>query len=219
MNPVQQNLLEIEKLIAQETVHSVRIMAVTKKQPASRIQEALEAGVHLLGVNYAQEGAEQRALFESKSIEWHFIGHIQSRKVKDLLHYHCIESIDRLEIVKALHERLEPLEKSIQVLVELNVANEPNKSGIAPENLPDFLKSMQDYSRVKPVGLMVLPPPLPDLELRRPFFKKTKETFDQLSGEYPFSMLSMGTSDDFIIAVQEGSTLIRLGTKLLGNRD
>ena len=217
MSAIAENFTAINQAIAQRTDYAVRVMAVAKLQPIEKLREALAAGVVLLGVNYVQEGEEQRKLLEGVKVEWHFIGHIQSRKVKVLPEYDCVESIDRFEIAKSLNERCAAAAKKMPILVEVNVGEESQKSGILPADLKSFLQGLKRFEHLIPSGLMLMPPPL-DVEARRPFFKRGSEWFRDYQNEFPFTMLSMGTSDDYLIAVEEGSTLVRLGTCLLGKR-
>lgn len=216
---VAENLKIIQRNIQQFSVspEKVRILGVTKFQPLERIREALDCGISLFGVNYVQEGQKLRQELQSQNIEWHFIGHIQSRKAKLLLDYECIQSLDRLDIAEDLNQRLEAVGKKLKVLVEVNIGNEPQKSGVKPEALEEFVLNMQSFSSLIVEGLMSMPPPLPG-EARRPFFKQMKNIYDKLSAVYPFNTLSMGTSEDYQIALEEGANLIRLGTCLFGKR-
>jgi PLP dependent protein len=197
----------------------MEIMAVAKYQPLERLREAIAAGVTLFGQNYAQEGEETRAALSTEMIHWHFIGHIQSRKVKFLVNYDCVQSLDRLDVAEMLNARLAGLGKTLPVLVEVNVGGETQKSGIAPDDLGEFLKKLSSFNHLVPRGLMAMPPPLQPVEERRPYFRQMSELFASYSKTYAFQTLSMGTSEDFEVAASEGSTLIRLGTILLGHRD
>lgn len=213
METIETRLAAIRKKIP-----GVRIMAVTKLQPLEKVREALTAGVDLLGVNYVQEGEGHQAALAGEKVEWHFIGHIQSRKVKFLTAYDCVQSIDRLEIATDLEVRAETAEKKQAILVEVNIGEEHNKSGIAPSEVGAFLRPLKQLHSIEVKGLMVMPPPLPNIEDRRPFFRKAHELYRQYSNEFPFTTLSMGTSEDYTVAAEEGSTLVRLGTVLMGAR-
>lgn len=219
LNPISERLIPIRETLKRSAREPVRILAVTKFQPLERLREAVLAGIDLLGVNYVQEGEEQREQLSDATVDWHFIGHIQSRKVKFLTSYGCVQSLDRIDVAEALNERCSQRTSPLPVLVEVNVGAESEKSGISPSELPDFLRQIANLKRLAPAGLMIMPPPLPNIEERRPFFKKARGWFEQFRGEYPFTTLSMGTSEDYAVAVEEGSTLIRLGTSLLGARE
>jgi len=197
---------------------NIQIVGVTKHQPLEKIKEVIASGVNLLAVNYAQEGDELRLAIDNESIEWHFIGHIQSRKVKYLTDYDCVQSLDRWEIAEDLNARLDNIKKVMRVLVEVNIGREVRKSGIAPEKLGQFLDRVSDLKNLKLVGLMAMPPMLHPVEDRRVYFKEMYQLYQKYRTEYSFEILSMGTSDDYLLAIQEGSTMVRLGTCLFGRR-
>ncbi|MFM8269134.1 MAG: YggS family pyridoxal phosphate-dependent enzyme [Pseudomonadota bacterium] len=200
-----------------DSPEKVRILGVTKFQPIERVLEAIDLGISLLGVNYVQEGQKLKEAIKRPDLEWHFIGHIQSRKAKHLINYECVQSLERLDIAQDLNRRLESQGKHLSVLVEVNIGHEPQKSGVFPEDLNRFFSELKALRYLNVRGLMAMPPPLSNEE-RRPFFKKMKELYNELSGYYPFDTLSIGTSDDYSIALQEGANLIRLGTCLFGPR-
>lgn len=214
---VQENFESVKKALGERS-DQVRVMAVSKMQSIDTLREAVQAGIQLFGVNYLQEGDAQREALALEKIEWHFIGHIQSRKAKALPSYDAVQSLDRVEVGEILNRRCEELGKVMPVLVEINIGSEENKSGIFPAQLGDFLASLKTLKALSPRGIMVMPPPLEDLQARRPFFKSAKRLFDKFKGDFPFDTLSMGTSEDYLIAAEEGATLIRLGTSLLGRR-
>jgi pyridoxal phosphate enzyme (YggS family) len=219
MVSISENLNLIKSQIALVSKgREIQIVAVTKHQPVEKIKEAIEAGVTKLAVNYAQEGDELRLQVEHEKVEWHFIGHIQSRKVKYLTDYQFVQSIDRLEIAEDLNQRLEKMDKGIYVLVEVNIGREPQKSGVFPEKLADFLDRLSALPNLKVIGLMAMPPMLHPVEDRRGYFKEMAQLFKKFQPEYQLEILSMGTSDDYLLAIQEGSTMVRLGTCLFGRR-
>lgn len=197
---------------------AVSIMAVVKAQPVERLAEAARAGIRLMGCNYVQESAGYREALWDEPIEWHFIGHVQTNKAKFLVEYDCVQSVDRIEVAEALEKRLSGRAKPLRVLLELNIGAEPGKSGIAPERLEKFLVSLKPFARLRVDGLMCLPPPLEPAERRRAFFSRLRELFDRHASQDGWTTLSMGTSDDYWVAAQEGATLLRIGTALLGPR-
>lgn len=198
---------------------SLKLMAVVKAQPVERLVEAARAGIHLMGCNYVQESVEYRERLWDEPIEWHFIGHIQTNKAKFLVDYDCVQSIDRVEVAEALDKRLASRSKPMRVLLELNIGAERNKSGIAPETLEKFLLSLKPFSKLRVDGLMCLPPPLEPVERRRAFFARLRELYDRHAKKDGWTTLSMGTSEDYWVAAQEGATLLRIGTALLGPRE
>lgn len=209
---VSENLARIRRRLGDRRV---TILGVTKKQDPATVQAAIDAGLQDLGNNYAQEGEALRA--QITGCQWHFIGHIQSRKVKYLVHYDWVHSLDRVEIVADLHTRLEAVGRTINGLIEVNLGDERSKSGIAPEAVDDFARAMAAFPRVRCRGIMVLPPPLQPVENRRPFFARARAMV-QAHNAVGWDTLSMGTSEDFEIAADEGATIVRLGTVLFGAR-
>jgi hypothetical protein len=219
MASISENLQLIKsQIVLVSKGREIQIVGVTKHQPIEKVKEAIEAGVTKLAVNYAQEGDELRLQIENEEVEWHFIGHIQSRKVKYLTDYQYVQSIDRLEIAEDLNGRLEKIDKGIYVLVEVNIGREPQKSGVFPEKLGDFLDRLSALPNLKVIGLMAMPPMLHPVEDRRVYFKEMAQIFKKFQPEYKLEILSMGTSDDYLLAIQEGSTMVRLGTCLFGRR-
>ncbi len=212
MTLVEKNLNTIRARLGGK---SVLVVGITKGQPVERVREGLTAGLSALGNNYAQEGQLLVDMFPS--CEWHFVGHIQSRKTKYLTRYSWIHSLDRIEIISNLNARLEAENKTIQGLVEINIGEESSKSGIAPQELAAFLEAAAPNKQIRLRGLMVMPPPLFPVEKRRCFFQRARELFQSINAP-GWDTLSMGTSEDYSIAVEEGSTLVRLGTVLFGAR-
>lgn len=210
---------EIEKVGID--LKSVQIIAVTKLQPYEKVKTVIDLGLHSLGVNYAQEGktlmAEVQRDFPEKNLDWHFIGHIQSRKVKDLVDYHSIDSLDRIEIAESLNQKLLLSGRTLSALLEVNIGREPQKSGVFPEQVLPFLEKYQAFSQIHLLGLMTMPPAV-DLNERGKFFQAMRSLYDNTAKEFRLSVLSMGTSDDYQIAVSEGANQIRLGTCLFGAR-
>jgi len=213
VSEIRDRLAEIQNALA--PYPGARLLGVTKGQAPETIAQAIQAGVTLLGNNYVQEGAQLREKIGAEKVEWHFIGHIQSRKAKLLTTYDCVQSVDRLEIAEAL-EKHSP--KPIEVLLQVNIGEEPQKSGVLPADLAKLVEAVRGFSRVKVVGLMALPPLTLEPEGRRPYFRKMRQLFDETKAVLPLRVLSMGMSDDFRIALDEGSNLIRLGTILFGSR-
>ncbi len=212
---IQEN---IENLKTQKNItQPISVVGVTKKQPLDKIEEGIKAGLRILGINYTQQGLE---LFSqiNNNIEFHFIGHIQSRKVKYLPQYNCIQSIDRLEIAQELNNLLIKLNKKIPVLVEINIGNELQKSGINPSEIETFFNELSHFSNIELVGIMSMPPQIYPIDSRRKYFSKLRTIFEDNKTRYNLKILSMGTSEDYLEAIEEGSNMIRLGTILFGVR-
>lgn len=219
LNQISENLEKIRTEIKKYSAHpeQVCLVGVTKFQPIEKIKEALSLGLNHLGVNYAQDGEKLMEQLKEAEIQWHFIGHIQSRKAKYLIHYDWVESLDRLEVAAKLNQLAEQKGISLKVLIEINIGRESQKSGILPEDVTRFVEELQHYPFLNLKGFMAMPPAIP-VESRRPFFRALKELFDRVSKQKPLEVLSMGTSEDFSVALQEGSNLIRLGSCLFGPR-
>jgi PLP dependent protein len=207
LNPdrVRANLERIRGEIAAQTTdgREVEILAAVKYVPVEELGTLAEAGLTLLGENRAQE-LVAKAESAPGRFTWDFIGHLQSRKVRQVLPYvRYIHSVASDSVLAQLERHGTP---DTEVLVEVNVAGETEKSGITPEELPAFLARCP----VRVVGLMTMPPLAQRPEDSRPFFRRLRE----LAGEHGLPHLSMGTSQDYVIAVQEGATIVRLGTIL-----
>jgi len=208
---------------------SIRLIVVTKSQPLEIVKAAIEAGAAFLGENYAEEGLEKIIALEVESrVEWHMIGHVQSRKAELVAnHYNYLHSLDGLKLAKRLDRVLGESDKKLPVLLEFNVGGEESKFGwqAADEKkwqnfLPEIEKIL-DLHHLRVEGLMTMPPYYGDPELIRPYFSKLRRLRDYLTEKFPGSNwkeLSMGTSSDFEIAVEEGATFIRVGQAILGKR-
>lgn len=193
----------------------VRLVAVSKGQPLSKIQEAVHAGHKLFGENYAQEAAEKQQ--QLSGLNWHFIGALQSNKVKLVTgNFMLIHSVDRLKLAEAISEKAAERGIVQDYLIEINVAGEASKSGLSPEELPAFLAKARAWTGARARGLMCMPPP-GAAAASRPFFQQAKKLLEQWRTE-AFGELSMGTSQDFEVAIEEGATIVRVGTELFGER-
>ncbi len=204
----------------------VALMAVTKTFPAKRIIEAYEAGQRLFGENRVQEFAEKfGALAELRDASFHMIGHLQSNKAaKAVETFHAVDSIDSAKLAERLNIAAEKLGKTLDVLVEINVAGEQAKSGIAPDKseLERILGSAPGWQHLHIRGLMTIPPFTEDPEGARPYFRQLRELRDRLAARnlhaVELGVLSMGMSHDFEVAIEEGSTCVRIGTAIFGER-
>lgn len=206
---------------------AVRLVVVTKGQPAQKINQVIEAGAQLLGENYPEETKTKIPEITGK-VDWHMIGHLQSRKIKYVTDYFSmIHSIDRLEIAEKLNEHLALVGKSMDALFEVNLSGEESKSGFPAWNegswdkLTDDLIQMSGLSHLNFIGLMTMPPFSKNPEDSRSVFKNCRhllELLQQRSGNPAFAELSMGTSLDYHVAIQEGATFIRIGTAIMGER-
>jgi pyridoxal phosphate enzyme (YggS family) len=200
---VRANLERVREEIAHERNDDVEILAAVKYLPTAELLVLAEAGVRLLGENRAQ-ALEVKAQAHPGRFTWDFIGHLQSRKVRQILtHVRLIHSVASDSVLEQLDRHANP---DTEVLIEVNVAREPGKSGIDPEELPAFLERCP----VRVAGLMTMPPFTEEPERSRPHFAALRE----LAAAHGLGRLSMGTSQDYLVAVQEGATIIRLGSTL-----
>lgn len=205
---------------------SIRLMAVCKTQPAERIIEAHEAGQRLFGENRVQEFAEKAAALAAlKDAEFHMIGHLQSNKAgKAVELFQGVDSLDSAKLAARLNAAAEAAGKVLPVLIEINIGGEEAKSGVAPESpeLNEILNGAPEWPHLHIRGLMTVPPFTEDPEGARPYFRKLRELRDQLAARNLASVsldeLSMGMSHDFEVAIEEGSTCVRVGTAIFGER-
>ena len=207
----------------------IRLVVVTKSQPIEVARAALEAGVKILGENYPEEGvAKIQSLAAQSGVEWHMIGHVQSRKARLIAdHFALLHSLDSLKLARRLDRFAAEQNRILPVLLEFNVGGEENKSGWEVSNqsaidkiLPD-VQSVLDLPNLRVRGLMTMPPLGTDPEDSRRFFLRLRLLRDQFASLHPqadWRELSMGTSADYTVAVEEGATLVRVGTAIVGAR-
>ena len=200
--------------------NSITLLAVTKTHPPEVIKTAVEAGLLFFGENKVQEAKAKIPLCPGRA-RWHFIGHLQSNKCRDAVElFEMIESVDSLAIAQEINKRAEQASKTMPVLLEVNVAGEASKFGYKPEKLLAELKELNKLNRIEIHGLMAVPPWSPAPESSRPHFQRLRELKARAETELgaPLPHLSMGMSGDFEVAIEEGATIIRVGTALFGER-
>ncbi|WP_446008556.1 YggS family pyridoxal phosphate-dependent enzyme [Candidatus Electrothrix sp.] len=201
----------------------IKLVAVSKRMPAAMITEAQQCGQILFGENYLQD-AEAKIQQLPSSLRWHFIGHLQSNKAKMAAElFQMIETVDRLKIARALDRHAEAFMKKLDILIQINVGREPQKSGILPEDALELLQALQPLTNLRIRGLMTMPPYGREPEESRPFFQTLKKLSLELADKSLFYdnktvELSMGMSGDFTVAIEEGATLVRVGTAIFGTR-
>ncbi len=196
---------------------SVKIVAVTKYVSDERALEALEAGITHIGENRVEEGNRKWNVLEGKGT-WHFIGTLQSRKVKEVIgKFDYIHSLDRLSLAKEIQKRAS---KKVKCFIQVNVSGEDTKHGISPTEVINFIKTIEKFPLIEVVGLMTMAPYVENPEETRQYFRKLKHIQKDVQALQlsfaPCMELSMGMSNDFHIAIEEGATFIRLGTSLVG---
>lgn len=216
-------------LVAGRNPDSIKLVVVTKGHSINAVRNAIEMGISVFGENYVQEAVNKiETLSELADIEWHMIGHIQSRKTKGVAKYFdWVQSLDRLKIAKRLNAYLIPSDKILPVLLEFNVSGETSKYGIPAweeENWEELLPTIQEFGNFEGLeirGLMTMPPLSTNPESSRPFFQKLSRLQGFLRSNLPslcWDELSMGMSADYQVAVEEGATIVRVGTAIMGPR-
>jgi len=223
---IQDNLKQIRRGIetACARVHrepaEVRILGACKGQPAERIRAAVEAGVDLMGENRFQEAEEHQPALEGLDIEWHFIGKLQKNKINRILNrFHMIQTVDGVKTMEHIHKRVDEVR---DVFLELNLGEEDSKSGFTADGLLKAVHYMAQLNRVRVTGLMCIPPFSEDPEESRPWFQRLHGIREELNAleipNFHVLHLSMGMSNDYEVAVEEGATIVRVGSALFGRR-
>ncbi len=207
-------------LRAGRTADSVALLAVTKTHPPETITAAADLGLSLFGENKVQEAKAKIPLCPGR-LRWHFIGHLQSNKCREAVElFSMIESVDSLALAQEINKRAAAAAKTMPILLEVNVAGEASKFGYPPERLLGELKAVNEFPRIEIHGLMAVPPWTALSESSRPHFRRLRELkvqCEQILGA-PLPHLSMGMSGDFEVAIEEGATIVRVGTALFGER-
>lgn len=202
---------------------SVRLVAVSKTMPTELVQQAIDHGVAILGENYIQEARTKfNDLYESP-VKWHFIGHLQSNKAKYATRiFDLIHSVDSIKLAKALDKSAAKQEKIQKILVQVNISEEATKSGAREADTLDLIKEIATLPHISVKGLMTMPPFFDQPERARPYFKQLAALKQRIQNEHiqgvVMEELSMGMTGDFEVAIQEGATLVRIGTAIFGER-
>ena len=203
--------------------HDVRVVAAAKGQGREKIQQAIQAGIRIIGHNYIQEAVEEAAPQGDPHVETHMIGHLQKNKAgKAIELFDVIQTLDDPKLALILDRRAASAGRIIKVMVQVNLAREPQKSGVAEENLDELISTIRNMPALRLIGMMTMPPFFDDPDRARPFFaglRKLREKLIQAGmPAQEMKELSMGMTGDFEAAVEEGATLVRIGTALFGPR-
>jgi pyridoxal phosphate enzyme (YggS family) len=201
----------------------VTLVAVSKSFPAEQIREVIRAGVLDIGENYVQELLAKREQLVDETVRWHFVGHLQSNKVKYIVPWVVlIHAVDNVGLAREIDRRAEQAGRVIDILIEVNTTREDTKFGVSPEATIPFIRSLEGLKHLRVEGLMTIGPFLPDPEGSRPMFRMLRELRSEAAqlGQDNVTMrhLSMGMTGDFEVAIDEGATLIRIGTAIFGSR-
>ncbi|WP_028576600.1 YggS family pyridoxal phosphate-dependent enzyme [Desulfomicrobium escambiense] len=199
----------------------VRLVAVSKLHPADAVRALYEAGQREFGENYVQEAEAKMAVLPPE-ISWHFIGHLQTNKARNVVgRFSLIHGVDSLKLARSLHDRARAMDLVQDVLVQVNLAGESRKSGILEGDLPPLAEFLAGSAHLQWRGLMLMPPFFDDPERARPWFARLRGLAESLRAGFglPLPDLSMGMTGDFEAAIEEGATLVRIGTRIFGERD
>ena len=198
----------------------ILLIAVSKRKSLDHIKSVIKIGVTNFGENYSQELQEKSEELALENIFWHFIGPIQSNKIKIIAkHAHWVHSLDRESVVVKLNDQCGVLNKTINGLIQINISNESSKSGIAPAEMENFAKLVENSKSINLKGIMVLPKLTDDIEETKSMMRLSKDLHDKLVKLYPHaSYLSMGTTSDFQMAIECGSNMLRIGDLIFGKR-
>jgi pyridoxal phosphate enzyme (YggS family) len=226
MNSVPYNLERVREQIAAaamkagRAVEDIELVAITKTHPAEKVREAIEAGQSLFGESRVQEARAKIPELPS-NIRWHFVGHLQKNKIRHALPlFEMIHSVDSLALAEDINRVAQDLGLHPRVLLEVNVAGEGSKFGFAHDKLREQMEELLGLQRLSILGLMTIPPPADDAEGSRRYFLQLRELRDRLQTDFRVDLpqLSMGMTQDFPVAIEEGATLVRVGTAIFGER-
>jgi len=225
MSTIKENLLRVTERIERAARRvgrdpkEIKLVAVSKTVEASRIQEAIEAGVSILGENYVQE-AQKKIEAIGHSVAWHFIGHLQTNKAKYAIRlFEMIHSLDSFPLAEELNRRAEQVGQVAKVMIEVNISGEATKFGTDEEKVFSIARGILNLRHLSLEGLMTMPPYFDSPEMSRPYYIKLRELKEKMIREgIPLKELSMGMSNDFEIAIEEGATYVRVGTAIFGER-
>ncbi len=202
---------------------AVKLEAAAKTRTAEEIRQAIEAGVKIIGENYLQEAERAYEVIGNRA-EWHFIGHLQSNKVKKAAKlFDMIETVDSVAIAREIDKRCAQINKVMPVLIEINSGREEQKSGIFPEEAEQLIRDISDLANIRVMGLMTMGPFLGNPDDSRPYFVATRKIFEELKKKpipnVEMKYLSMGMTNSYKVAIEEGANIVRIGSKIFGEQD
>lgn len=205
----------------------VKLIAVTKTVGIERIKEAIDLGLRVFGESYVQEAQKKISNFEFRipnlKVEWHLVGHLQKNKVKVAVElFDLIHSLDSIALAEELNKHAEKINIVQGVLIQVKLSEEETKHGVSKEGVMDLIRALSEMKNLKLEGLMTMPPFFDDPEMARPYFRKLRELRDDINElrvtSYELRDLSMGMTNDFEVAIEEGATMVRIGTAIFGGR-
>ncbi len=222
---LEQNLDNVKACIIQaaERVNrnpkDITLVAVTKKHPIETMQSLIDLGVTDIGENKAQEVRDKYSLLQ-RDVAWHFIGHLQKNKIKYIIDkVAMIHSVDQYDLAAEISRQAKLINRVVPVLIEVNVSGESSKFGLHPQEVEPLLKELMSLPGIEPLGLMTMAPHEADPEMTRPVFRGLNKLFNEMVDHgFKLTILSMGMSNDYSIAIEEGATHVRVGSAILGER-
>jgi len=205
------------------SLSEITLLGVTKTFSAEHVAEAVRHGLVDIGENYVQELLQKKSALNDDRIRWHFIGHLQSNKVKHIIDWvYLIQAVDTVGLAKEIDSRASRSNRILDILLEVNTTGEKSKFGLDPEHTVEFVKQLAGFNNIRISGLMTIGPFLPDPEGSRPLFRRLRQLKDEIAtlNQANVSMrhLSMGMTGDFEVAIDEGATILRIGTAIFGSR-
>ena len=208
--------------ILAELPDGVELVTAAKTRTPQEVLEAVSAGVEIIGENYVQEAEEAYQLVGTRA-KWHFIGHLQRNKVKRAVKlFDMIETVDSEALAREIDKRCAQIGKVMPVLIEINSGREPQKSGVFPEDAEELAKKISSFNNIRVAGLMTMGPRFGDPEASRPYFVATKQIFDRIKElnlpDVEMKYLSMGMTNSYRVAIEEGANIIRIGSQIFGQR-
>ncbi|MCP3924632.1 MAG: YggS family pyridoxal phosphate-dependent enzyme [Desulfobacterales bacterium] len=229
MNKVIDKIKNIEKRLIDTAKKcgrdhdSVKLVAVSKKMSQERVRVAIESGAKILGENYIQEAREKIEALKEYDVSWHFIGHLQSNKAKYAVKiFDMIHTVDSVKLAKEIDKQAKKIDKIQEILIQINISEEESKSGVSADKTIQIIKEISRFDNIRIKGLMGMPPYYDNPEMAKPYFVRMKEIQGMIEAEkiegVLMDELSMGMTGDFEVAIQEGSTLVRIGTAIFGAR-
>jgi len=211
----------VKKILA-ELPEAVQLVAAAKKRNSDEVLEAISAGIRMVGENYVQEAA---GVFEAvgRRVKWHFLGHLQKNKVKKAVKiFDMIETVDSFEIAREINKACREIDKVMPVLIEINSGREPQKFGVLAEDARPLIEKISVLKNIRVMGLMTMGPRFGEPEDSRPYFIKTRKTFEDIKRlgipNVTMEHLSMGMTNSYCVAVEEGANIVRIGTRIFGER-
>ncbi len=218
LQAIQASILHAKQVAGR--TDEIKLVAVSKAKPADKLREAYMAGQRAFGENYVQEAIAKQTYLQDCNIEWHFIGPIQSNKTQLIAqHFDWVHSVDRLKIASRLNDARPDTLTPLNICIQINSSEESSKSGADAASIAELAKQISQMPKLKLRGIMAIPAPTKDLAKQRAQFKIVADILNALKQDLDLDTLSIGMSDDYVAAIQEGATIVRIGSAIFGARN